>query len=80
MCQGTVLQLRIDLLDDRVLAVHLVSSNSVETIFVHGGEERVVPVQVEQWVLSGSAFGLVEFRDAADDQASGGVQGLLLRR
>ena len=73
MCQGTVLQLRIDLLDDRVLAVHLINSDGVETIFVHRGEERVIAVQVEQGLVPGSAFGLVEFMDAADDQAAGGV-------
>ena len=79
MRQGTVFQFRIDLLDDRVLAVHVISNHSVETVFVHGGEERVVAEQVEQGVLSSSPFGLVELMDAADHQPPGGVQGLLLR-
>lgn len=60
MRQGTVLQLRTDLLDDRMLAVDLISNNGVETIVIDGGEERVVPEQIEQSALSGSAFGLVE--------------------
>src|SRR5699024_11825341 len=68
MRQGTVFQFRIDLLDDRVPAVDLISSDSVETIPVDGGEKRVVPVQVEQGILPTRAFGLVEFRDAADHQ------------
>ncbi len=68
MRQGPVLQLCIDLLDDRVLAVHVISSNSVESILVDGGEECVIPEQVEQWVLPTHAFGFVEFRDTADHQ------------
>ena len=75
MRQGTVLQFCIDLLDDRVLAVDLISSDSVETIPVDGGEERVIPEQVEQWVLSGGAFDLAELRDAANEQATGGMRG-----
>lgn len=56
MRQGTILQLRIDLLDDRVSAMDVISSDSVETILIDGGEERVVPEQVEQRVLPGSPF------------------------
>lgn len=79
MRQGTVLQLRTDLLDDRMLAVDLISNNGVETIVIDGGEERVVPEQIEQSALSGSAFGLVELRDASDHQTARSLQRLLLR-
>lgn len=79
MRQSTALQLRIDLRDDRVPAVDLISSNSVETSPVDGGEERVILEQVEQWVLPTHAFGFVEFRDAADQQTSRRLQCLSLR-
>jgi hypothetical protein len=54
--QGTVFLQRIDLLDDRVLPMDLISSDSVETFPVDGGEERTVAEQIEQWVLPGGAF------------------------
>lgn len=78
MRQGTILQLRIDLLDDRVSAMDVISSDSVETILIDGGEERVVPEQVEQRVLPGSPFCFVEFRDASHHQTPRRLQCLLL--
>ena len=54
------------------------SSDSVETILIDGGEERVVPEQVEQRVLPGSPFCFVEFRDASHHQTPRRLQCLLL--
>lgn len=79
MRRGTILQLRIDLLDDRVSAMNVIISDSIETVFVGGGEERVVPEQIEQSVLSGNAFGLIQFGDASDHQTARSLQRLLLR-
>ena len=57
--QGGVLQVGVDLLDDRVPAVGLVRGDGVEHVGVGGGEERVEPPQVEQRVLPGGlALGL----------------------
>src|SRR5699024_941825 len=53
--------------------------NSVETVQIDGGEECVVPVQIEQGILPGRPFLLVKFRDATNDQTPRSVQGLLLR-
>ena len=50
--EWAVLQVGVDLLDDRVSAVSLVRRNSVESLSGRGGEERVVPVGVEQgWLV-----------------------------
>src|SRR5699024_11239552 len=58
MRQGPVLQLRMDLLDDRVSAVDLISSDCVETIPVDGGEKRVVPRSEEHTSELQSRFDL----------------------
>ena len=51
--EGAVLQVGVDLLDDRVTAVGLVRGDGVQGA---GGEERVEPVRVEQGRLPSSAF------------------------
>ena len=67
MSQGRVLQIGVDLLDDRVMAVRGVRGDRVQ---LAGGEERVEPPDVEQrglrWVLVG-----VEVGDAAHHQRLG---------
>src|SRR5699024_5318543 len=45
--QSLVCEFRVDLLDGCVLPMDVISPNSVETIRIEGGEERVVPVEVE---------------------------------
>src|SRR5437899_2802317 len=77
MGQGGVLQVRVDLLDDRVVAVGLVGGHGVGEVGVGGGEERVEAPQVEQGVLTRVGC-RVQFGDTAHDQASGHVVGLLL--
>lgn len=46
MRQGTILQFRIDLLDDRVSAMDLISGDSVETILIDGTAEGLVDSRV----------------------------------
>jgi len=75
MSQGRVLQIGVDLLDDRVMAVRGVRGDHVQ---LAGGEERVEPPDVEQrglrWVLVG-----VEVGDAAHHQPPGHLLAGLLR-
>ena len=52
MGQGGVLQVGVDLLDDRVAAVGLVRGHGVGHLGVGGGEERVEAPGVEQGVLA----------------------------
>ena len=67
MGQSTVLQIGIHLLDDGMLAVGFVRRDGVQNGGVHGGEERVVPVRVEQGGLPVTGL-RVQFRDAAHHQ------------
>jgi hypothetical protein len=74
MGQGTVLQISMDLLDDRVPTVNLVRGDRIE---VTGGEERVEPVSVEQ----GRGIGVfrVELGDTTHDQTARDLLAVLLR-
>lgn len=71
--QGTVFEVRVDLLDDGVLAVGFVCGDGVQGA---GGEEGVEAVGVEQGLLPCDFFG-VQFRDPAYDQAPLDAFGLL---
>ena len=74
-----VLQVGVDLLDDRVSAVGLVRGDDVEDGLLGGGEERVEPPGVEQTVLARGAVLLgVEFGDPADDEPPRDLVCLLL--
>ena len=48
MSERPALQIGVDLLDDRVSAVGLVRCDGAHRGLVGGGEERVVPVGIEQ--------------------------------
>lgn len=63
--EGRTLQVRVGLLDDRMPTVHLIRGDRVESA---GGEEGMGPVRVKEGRLGD--FGLVEFRDAPDDEAT----------
>lgn len=81
MCQRGVLQVGVDLFDDRVPTVGLVHGDRAQQVGVGGGEEGVEPPHVEQGVLTGGLVLLgVEVRDPAHHQPPGHVLGLLLRR
>jgi hypothetical protein len=69
VCQGTVLELGDDLLEDRVVTVSLVGLDGREGGV---GDEPVMAVGVEQFALSGMRGG-VEPLDAADHQPADDV-------
>ena len=75
MSQGGVLQIGVDLLDDRVVTVGFVRGDRVQRA---GGEERMEPPGVKQrglrWVLVG-----IEVGDAAHHQPPGHLLAGLLR-
>ena len=52
--QGTVFQVRVHLLDNRMAAVGLVHDDGAHGFHGHGGEERVEPMGIEQgWLPVG---------------------------
>ena len=53
MRQRTVLQIGVDLLDDRMLPVGLVRGHGTQQVWVGGGEYRVEAVQIKQARLMG---------------------------
>ncbi len=75
MSQGGILEVGVDLLDDRVSAVGFVRGDGVQGA---GREERVEPPRVEQGGLPGNGFG-VEVRYPADDEAAQDLLTLLPR-
>jgi hypothetical protein len=78
--QRRVLEVGVDLLDDRVPTVGLARGDGVEDRGVGGDEEPVEPPGVEQGVLAGCFVLLgVEVRDPADHEPAEHVVGLLLR-
>ena len=80
MRQRGVLQVGVDLLDDGMGAVDLVDGHGVSGLGISGGEERVMPPQLEQPVLPGALLRLgVGVRDAAHHQPAGHPLALLLR-
>ena len=78
--QRGALEVGVDLLDDGVGAVNLVDGDRVRDAFGGGGEEGVVPPQLEQAVLPGALLLLgVGVGDAPHDQPACHLR-LLLRR
>ena len=73
--QRGVLQIGVDLLDDRVATVCLISGDGVQGA---GGEERVEPVRVEEGSLPVGGV-LVQLGDAAHDKPAHDLVGFLLR-
>jgi len=68
--RGRVLQVNVDLFDNRVAAVDLVRCNGAHHFGVGGGEEGVEPPGVDQRVLPVLSAG-VQVRDGAHDERPG---------
>ena len=79
--QGRVLQVGVDLFDDRVPAVGLVGGDGVQLLGGDGGEEGVEAPHVEQGALPVRLLALgVEVGDAAHDEPARDLVGWLLAR
>lgn len=78
MRQRTVLQIRVDLFNDRVPAVSFIRSHSIQQCGVGGGEHRMETVQIKQARLVHVL--LVQLWYPADHLTSGNLIGLRLRR
>ena len=77
MSEGGVLQVRVHLLDDSVLAVGFVGGDGGEVVGVGGGEEGVEPPDVEQGALA-LLSSRSQVRDAPHDQPARNLMGFLL--
>ncbi len=75
MSEGSALQIGVDLFDDRVCPVCLVRHHGAHRCLVGGGEERVVPVGVEQRRLLHLVR--IQVRDAPHHQTTFDPFGLL---
>jgi hypothetical protein len=72
-----VLQVRVHLLDDGVLAVGFVGGDGTDLVGVGGGEERVEPPDVEQRALT-LVLGRSQVGDTPHHHPTGNLVGLLL--